>query len=157
VYVYPSPQALLSEGLACYALQALLEDEAEQLAADCLRPAGIPYDAETAAAVREAETLLLPVRSNVAMMLDGGATSAEARKYARAWLLDDAEQIDEAIGHLEARSWRPYESCYPVGLAICRSYATGRPERFRELLSRQLTPADLAPEPRLNPIADTDP
>ena len=145
VYVYPTPQALLSEGLACYALEALLGDDAEQLAADCLRPAGIPYDPETAVTVREAETLLLPVRSNVAMMLDGGASSAVVHEYAKTWLLDDAEQIDEAIDHLEARSWRSYESCYPVGLALCRAYAAGRPERFRELLNSQLTPADLTP------------
>ena len=29
MFVYPSPQALLSEGIACLALEALLGDEAE--------------------------------------------------------------------------------------------------------------------------------
>jgi predicted nucleotidyltransferase len=156
VYVYPSPQALLSEGLACCALEALLGDEAEQIAADCLRQAGIPYDPETAAAVREAETLLLPVRSNIAMMLHAGATAMDVRAYARTWLLDEPEQIDEAIGHLKARAWRPYESCYPVGLALCRSYTAGQPERFRELLNRQLIPEDLAREQRPGVVDDSD-
>jgi hypothetical protein len=144
VYVYPTPQALISEGLASYALEALLGIRAEQIAAECLQPAGIAYDHGTAAAVRRAEELLLPVRSNIALMLDRGATSIEIHDYARAWLLDDAEQIDKAISHLEARSWRPYESCYPVALDLCRQYASSDRRRFKSLLHHQLTPADLA-------------
>ena len=144
VYVYPTPQAVISEGLASYGLEALLGSEADQIAADSLRPAGIPYDHETASAVRAAETLLLPVRSNIALMLHDGAASLEAHEYARAWLLDDREQIDQAIDRLQARSWRPYESCYPVGLALCHQYATANPNGFHDLLHRQLTPAELA-------------
>ena len=144
VYVYPSPQAVISEGMACYAMEALLGDDAERIAADCLRPTGIAYDHETAAAVRRAEDLLLPVRSNIALMLDAAANSAQAREYARTWLRDEPEQIDKAIADLESRSWLPYESCYPVGLTLCRRYVAADPRRFRDLLTRQLTPADLA-------------
>ena len=144
VYVYPTPQALISEGLASYALEALLGNQAEQLAADCLRAADIPYDYETASAVREAEMLLLPVRSNIALMLDGETTSPQAHDYAQTWLLDDPKQIAEAITHLEARSWRPYESCYPVGLALCRQYVATDRRRFSAVLHQQLTPADIA-------------
>jgi hypothetical protein len=143
VFVYPSPQALIAEGIAECAIEALLGADAEAIAAECLRPAGIAYDHVTAAAVRQAETLLLPVASNVALMLDDGATSAAAHEYARTWLLEDAELIDKAITHLEARAWRPYESCYPVGRELCRHYATTNPRRFATLLHRQLTPADL--------------
>jgi hypothetical protein len=142
-YVYPSPQALISEGLACLALEALLGDEAERIAGECLKEAGIRYDHVTAGVVRQAEELLLPVRSNIAMMLDGGSTSTEVREYAKTWLLDAPGQIDEAITNLKARSWRPYESCYPVGLALCRGYVRDKPDRFKDLLHQQLTPADL--------------
>jgi hypothetical protein len=145
VYAYPTPQALISEGLASHGLHALLGDEAETIAADCLRPIGIAHDYETASGVRAAEQLLLAVRSNVAMMLDDGYASAQLRDYARTWLLDEPDQIDEAITNLEARSWLPYESCYPVGLALCRQYATANPQGFHDLLHRQLTPADLQP------------
>jgi hypothetical protein len=68
--VYPTPQPLISEGLASYAVRALLGHDGERIAAECLRPLAIPYDHETAAVVREAEELLLPVRSNIALMLD---------------------------------------------------------------------------------------
>jgi hypothetical protein len=145
VYVYPSPQALISEGLASLALDALLGDEAEQLAAECLEPAGIPYDHQTAAVVRKAEELLLPLRSNIALMQDARTPPAQIREYAHTWLLDDDEHIDNAIAHIKARAWRPYESCYPVGLALCRRYAAADPSRFRSLLHHQLTPADITP------------
>jgi hypothetical protein len=143
VWVYPTPQALIAEGIAECAIEALLGADAELIAAECLRPAGIAYDHVTAAAVRQAEALLLSVSSNVALMLDDGATSTEAHEYARTWLLEDAELIDMAITHLEARAWRPYESCYPVGRELCRRYAAGDAGRFATLLHRQLTPADL--------------
>lgn len=145
VYVYPTPQALISEGLASYGVDALLGDEADRIAAGCLRPIGIPYDHETASVVREAATLLLPVRSNITMMLHDGATAMQARDYARTWMLEQSRQIDNAIAHLKARSWPPYESCYPVGLALCRRYTASSPERFRNLLHQQLTPADIDP------------
>ena len=144
VFVYPSPQAVMSEGLASHAIEALLGPDAERVAADCLQQAGIAYDHETAVAVREAETLLLSVRSNVALLLDRGTPSPIAREYARAWLLDDTGQIDKAITNLEARTWRPYESCYPVGLTLCRHYAATDQQRFCDLLHMQLTPRDIA-------------
>jgi hypothetical protein len=143
VFVLPTPQALVSEGIGCLALEALLGNEAETIAADCLRTVGITYDHVTAAAVRKAEVLLLPVRSNIAMMIDGGSTPAGVREYARTWMLDEPEQIEQEVVNLERRSWLPYESCYPVGLELCHRYTAGSPERFNELLHRQLTPANL--------------
>jgi hypothetical protein len=144
VFVYPTPQALIAEGIAEYAIEALLGDDAEAIAAECVRPAGIAYDPVTAMAVRQAETLLLPVRSNVALMLDAGATSAEAHDYAKTWWpFHEPDVIDKAITNLEARSWRPYESCYPVGRTLCRNYTLGDDARFTELLHLQVSPADL--------------
>jgi hypothetical protein len=143
VFVYPSPQALIAEGIAECAIEALLGADAELIAAECLRSAEIAYDHVTAGAVRQADALLLAVPSNVALMLDDGATSAEAHEYARTWLLDDVEHIDKAIAYLEARAWRPYESCYPVGRELCRRYTAAEAGRFATLLHRQLTPADL--------------
>jgi hypothetical protein len=145
VFVYPTPQALIAEGIACNAIEALLGEAADAIAAECLRPAGIPYDHLTAAAAREAEALLVAVRSNAALMLDAGAGPPAIHEYAQTWMLDDPQRVREAMTHLlEDRAWRPYESCYPVGRALCRRYAAGDPARFARLLHRQLTPADLA-------------
>ncbi len=142
VYVYASPQAVLSEGIACHGLEVLCGEEAEELGARCLRPLGIAYDAEVAASVREAEQLLLGVRPNVAIMLDEESLSdREAREYARRWMLQDDEQVERSVDSLEGRIWRPLESCYPAGLECCRRYTEGDPTRFRELLHEQITPA----------------
>jgi hypothetical protein len=143
-YVYPTPQALLSEGIACLALDALLGDEAEEIAARCLQPLGIPYDVEVAAAVREEQRSLLGVRANIAIMLDEErTTTAQARAYARRWMLEADDQVDRSVKSLQARLWRPYESCYPAGLELCRSFTAGDSTRFRRLLHEQLTPAGL--------------
>jgi hypothetical protein len=142
VYVYPSPQALLAEGIACHALEMLLGDESDEVAAQCLRPLGIPYDTAVAASVRDAEQLLLGVRPNIAIMLDEEHLSpVEARTYARRWMLQDDEQVDHAVTSLEDRIWPPYESCYPAGLEFCRRFTLGDPGRFRKLLHEQITPA----------------
>jgi hypothetical protein len=144
VFVHPTPQPLISEGLACCAIEALLGDDAEQQAAACLQPEGIAYDHETAAPVRTAQQLLLPVRSNIALLLDAEPPAQQIDDYARTWLLEDAEQIGKSISQIQCRSWRPYESCYPIGLALCRPYAVAGPRRFEALLHRQLVPAGLA-------------
>lgn len=150
VYVYPSPQAVISEGLACCAVEALLGNEADQIAAACLKPAGIAYDHETAACVRRADELLLSVRSNVALMLDRGTTAQQARECARTWLLEEPELVDKIVAGIERHSWRPYTSCYPVGLALCRRYLAADRGRYQDLLHRQLTPDQLA----LQPVSD---
>jgi hypothetical protein len=145
VYVYPTPQSLISEGIACHALEALLASAAEEVAARCLQPLGIPFDVETARAVREAGQLLLGVRPNIAIMLDEGEVPAEAiYAYARRWMLEDDRLVARSLESLKARAWRPYESCYPAGLDLCRRYTGGDAGRFRELLHRQLTPAQLS-------------
>jgi hypothetical protein len=147
VYVYPTPQALISEGIGMLALEALLGDEAEEVGASCLRPLGISYDTETAGSVRRAQLELLPVRANLAFMLsEKGMSQADAHAYARRWLLDDDATIDHVVKSMWEREWPAYESCNPEGLALCRRFVGGDPGRFRRLLCEQLTPAQLQAE-----------
>jgi hypothetical protein len=144
VYAYPTPQALLAEGLATYALHALLGDEADAIAAECLRSHGIAYDAEVAAVVRRARSALLPVSANVAIMRDEGDMFAgEAQEYVRHWTLESDSFARKVVGSLQERRWKPYESCYPEGLDFCRRFAGDDPRRFVRLLREQLTTLDL--------------
>jgi hypothetical protein len=56
--------------------------------------------------VRQAEVMLLPLRSNIAWLRDAGLLSSEqARDYAREWMLDSDDQVERSIDSLEARSW----------------------------------------------------
>lgn len=127
------------------ALEILLGSQAEDVAAACLRPLGVPYDAETSAAVRECQLALTSVRPNVAINLDEPGFSVEdAKGYLRRWLLEDDVRVDRALKSLLKRRWRPYESCYSEGLALCRRFTAGDPTRFRRLLGDQVTPAVIA-------------
>src|SRR5207244_8840585 len=113
---YPTPQPLVSEGTAMVALEALLGDEdAEEVAAGCLRPLGIPYDVETAAVVRAAKEALVPLQQNIELL---GLSREEAWAYARRWLLEPDELVDKSIESLFGQPWRPYTSCYPEGLRL---------------------------------------
>jgi hypothetical protein len=147
VYVYCTPQALIAEGIAMLALEALLGARADEVAAEVLGPLGVPYDTETAAVYREAMELLLPLRANLALMLDEGCPPSETRRYARRWMLDEDKEVDHTIASLKARSWLALESCYPEGLAVCRRFTGGDPARFKRLLEGQLTTTDLLAEP----------
>jgi hypothetical protein len=145
VWVYPTPQALMAEGIAMLAPEILLGDEIEEVGARCLRPLGISYDTVGSAAVRQAKELLLAVRSNLALMLDEGLIDrAGMRAYAQRWLLEDDEYIDRVIESMCKQRWPPYESCYPEGLRACRQFVGGDPDRFGQLLRQQLTPAVLS-------------
>jgi hypothetical protein len=144
VWVYPTPQALIAEGIAMLAPEILLGEEIEEVGARCLRPLGIVYDTAGSAAVRQAKELLLAVRANLALMLDEDRIDqAGMHAYARRWLLEDDDYVNRVVESLCDRHWPPYESCYPEGLTACRRFVRGDPDRFGQLLREQLTPATL--------------
>jgi hypothetical protein len=144
VWVYPTPQALIAEGIAMLAPEILLGDEIEEVSARCLRPLGIAYDIAGSAGVRKAKELLLAVRANLALMLDEGQIDrAGMRAYAQRWLLEDDGYIDRVLESMSKQQWAPYESCYPEGLHTCRRFVGGDADRFGQLLQEQLTPATL--------------
>jgi hypothetical protein len=143
VYLYPTPQVVVAEGIAELGLEVLLGAEADTVGAQCLRPLGIAYDIGTAAVYRRAEELLLPIRANIAMLLDDGRSPDEMRSYARRWMLEDDEFVDAFVESLSSDRWPAYESCYAESLPLCRRFVGGDLERFGRLLREQLTPGDL--------------
>lgn len=144
VYLYPTPQALVSEGLAQMAHEALLGDEAEEIGAAILHPLGIPYDADTAAVVRECRNATLPLWANIPLLVDEGELpEEEALGYARRWSLEPDDWVEQGVKSLLTTAWRPYASCYPRGVAVCRRFVGGDPGQFKRLLSEQLTTEDL--------------
>lgn len=149
VWVYPTPQALIAEGIAMLAPEILLGDEIEEVGAAVLRPLGIDYDTRVSAAVRRAHDLLLPIRANLAIMLDEDRIDRDGvRAYLRRWRLEDDAYIERIVAGLCEREWPPYESCYPEGHRLCGSFVGGDSQRFGQLLRQQLTPQAL----RLDPL-----
>jgi hypothetical protein len=69
IFLVGTPQCLMAEGLADLGLETVLGTRPEKAIAAHLRPLGIPYDADTVAAVAEAGEVLGAVRGNAAWRL----------------------------------------------------------------------------------------
>ena len=88
----PTPQTLVTEGIAKLAPDVLLEGGGGAALAAVLDDAGIEFDLAHALAVREAHEPCEWAGANAALMLhEGGASEAEARAYVERWGLETPE------------------------------------------------------------------
>lgn len=144
IALFPTPSAVVAEGIAMLAHEILLGEDADRVGAEILQPLGIAYDAETAPIVRKTQEALSSVGPNLVRMLAEERIEREAvRPYARRWLMGPDELIDKGVALLD-QPWPAYALCYPAGLALAQRFVGGDPERFRRLLSEALTPEELA-------------
>ncbi len=146
IVLVPTPQSLVSEGIAVLAPLVLLEDDdgaAEALAA-VIHDAGIELDLAHALAV---ESALGPCRwadVNAALMLhDGGASEADVHAYLERWGLLSPELATHLIRFLREPTSRSYMLTYSAGRELCGSYVAGDPDGFRRLLTEQVRVRDL--------------
>jgi len=144
IFLVGTPQCLLAEGLADLGLEVVMGERPEPEVAAHLRPLGIRYDAEVAAAVaRSAEDLGL-VRANAAFLLhEDGADPEDVVDYVARWSLLSRERAEKSVSFLRDPTWRAYITCYVEGFRLCRSFVAGDPARFGRLVTEQLVPADL--------------
>jgi hypothetical protein len=140
-----TPQSLIAEGIARLAPEMVVDDE-DELTARHLAPLGIEYDAESAARIRRAnEPLDFVVGTNAALLLhDRGLPPEEARAYVQRWRLMSDSRVDQSMRFITDPLWRAYVPTYSEGYRVCGAWVDGDRERFRRLLTEQLTPADLA-------------
>ena len=142
----PTPQSLVSEGIAELAPRLLLGGDGGAALAAVVHDAGIELELAHALAVERAGE---PCRGgwvevNAALMLhDGGASEAEVTAYLERWGLMSPEFATHVIRFLTEPTSRTYVLTYPVGRELCRSYVAGKPERFRRLLTEQVRVRDL--------------
>jgi hypothetical protein len=145
IFVVGAPQCLLAEGLADLGLEVVAGERPEPMAAEHLRPLGIPYDPEVAARVAVAGEALNEVRGNLALLLhDEGADPDDAVAYAERWGLLPRARAEKAVQFQTDPTWRAYIFCYLEGLRLCRGFTAGDPANFERLLTEQLLPSDLA-------------
>jgi hypothetical protein len=146
IFLVGTPQCTLAEGLADLGVEVVLGRRPEPAVADHLRPLGVRYDAEVAAAVAEAAESLSWVRSNAAIHLhDVGMPVDDVVAYLERWALLPRNRATKAVSFLTDPTWRAYSHCYTEGLRLCREYVDGDAARFERLVTDQLLPADLAP------------
>jgi hypothetical protein len=140
----PTPQSVVSEGIAVLAPDTLLEGDGGAALAAVTHSAGIELDLAHALAVRRALEPCRWAEVNAALMLhEHGADEAEVRAYLERWGLVSAELSAHLIRFLTEPTSRTYIVTYPAGRELCRAYVAGDPERFRSLLTEQTRVGDL--------------
>lgn len=140
----PTPQSLVSEGIAKLAPSILLESDAGAALAGVLHDAGIELDLAHALAVRHALEPCEWAEVNAALLLhEDGASEADTRAYLERWGLMTEEWSAHVVRFLKEPTSRTYIVTYPAGRELCRSYVAGEPERFRRLLTEQIRVRDL--------------
>ena len=107
----PTPQSMVSEGIAETAWE-LLEAETRDDVAAVLAAAGVDFDVRRAAAVEEARTPLRFVGLNAALMLhEDGASEEEAVAYTERWAARTRSTPSRPCASCStrsgARTWRP--------------------------------------------------
>jgi hypothetical protein len=145
IFLVGTPQCTMAEGLADLGVEVALGRRPEPVVAEHLRPLGVRYDADVAAAVAEAGEALSWVRSNAAIGLhDDGWSVDDTVAYLERWALLPRNRAAKAVSFLTDPTWRAYSHCYTEGLRLCRAYVGGEPARFERLITEQTLPADLA-------------
>jgi hypothetical protein len=140
----PTPQSLVSEGIANLAPSLLLEGDGGPRLAAVMHDAGIELDLALALAVREALEPCRWAEVNAALMLhDDGVGEAEVRAYLERWGLMTPRLSAHLIRFLTEPTSRTYIVTYPAGGELCRAYVAREPERFRRLLTERVRVRDL--------------
>jgi hypothetical protein len=140
----PTPQSLVSEGIAKLAPSVLLDGEGGAALAAVVHDAGIEFDLAHALAVVLALEPCSWVDVNAALMLhEEGTSEAEAQAYLERWGLMTSKLAAHVIRFLTEPTSRTYIITYSAGRELCRSYVAGEPERFRRLLTEQVRVCDL--------------
>ncbi|MGZ8694577.1 MAG: hypothetical protein ACXWYS_03980 [Gaiellaceae bacterium] len=125
-----TPQATISEGIA---------EVGPEL--------GVRYDAGLARAVARAAHPLGGVLGNAALLLhEDGASEEEAVAYLMRWALATEPRARQNVSFANDPLWRSYVTTYADGERVCAQWVAGDLERFRRLLTEQLSPADLLQE-----------
>ena len=143
----PTPQSLVSEGIAELAPRVLLEGDGGAALAAVMHDAGHRVRSGSCAR-RRAGPRAVPV--------GGGQRGADAARrrgergraqaYLERWGLMTPKLAAHLIRFLNEPTSRSYVLTYAAGRELCRSYVADRPERFQRLLTEQVRVGELLGE-----------
>ena len=140
----PTPQALLSEGIAELGGELLIDDALEEELAEVVRAAGVPYDPAEAAAVRAAREPLGYVSRNAALAIhEDGLALHEAQAYIEQWALATPKRAAHSISFITDPTWRAYIVTYTEGLRLARAWVGDDVGRFARLLTEPVRVGEL--------------
>jgi hypothetical protein len=145
IQLVPTPQAVLSEGIAETGADLILDDAGKEEAYAILRRHGVELDDPALAErISRASESLRTVSLNAALMIhEEGVSVEEAEAYVERWSLVPPEQAKHSVGFVVDPTWRAYVITYSAGRDLCRAYVDGDPARFRTLLTEHVRIGDL--------------
>jgi hypothetical protein len=144
IQLVPTPQAVLSEGIAETGMEIVLDADARAAAYGVLRKHGLDVDSDLAERIARSLEGLRTVSVDAALQIhDGGASLEEAQAYIERWNLVPPEQAAHSVSFVTDPTWRAYTITYSAGRDLCRAYVNGDPTRFRTLLTDHVRVGDL--------------
>ena len=144
IQLVPTPQAVVSEGIAETGLEIILDDELEHELVTVLEAQGLNADLRRATAISKARRPLRRMGLDAALLVhEHGASIDVAQAHVERWGLGTAAQAAHTVRFVTDPTWRAYAITYSAGQDLCGSYAAGDPARFRTLLTQQVRVADL--------------
>jgi hypothetical protein len=152
IVLIPTPQSVMSEGIATNAADIVLGDERQDITASSVSGVNVRYDPDLSREVMKAYEPFGWVGTNAAYLLhvDGGSVD-DARDYLMRWALASEKRASISVNFINDPMWRTYITTYPNGDRLCREFIDGDVGRFKRLLTEQLTPADLFGEAKAGP------
>ena len=145
IQLVPTPQAVLSEGIAEVGAEIVLNDEGYAAAYDVLARHGIEVDPELTEQIANAAEPLGTIGLDAALMIhQDGASAEEAQAYIERWRLVPPDQAKHSVRFATDPTWRAYVVTYTAGLELCRTYVGGDRARFHRLLTEPVRITELA-------------
>jgi hypothetical protein len=140
----PTPQAVLSEGIAESGMDIVLDHETREAARAVLAKHGFEQDLELSERISHALEPLRGVGVDAALQIhDGGVSTDDAQAFIEQWNLVPPEQAAHSVRFITDPTWRAYVITYSAGRQLCRAYVNGDPARFRTLLTEHVRIGDL--------------
>ncbi|MDX6477275.1 MAG: hypothetical protein QOH95_2786 [Gaiellaceae bacterium] len=149
IQLVPTPQAVLSEGIAETGADLLLDDAGKEEAYAVLRRHGLELvDPALSERISRAGESLRTVGLDAALLIhEEGASVEEAEAYVERWNLVPPDQAKHSVRFVTDPTWRAYVITYSAGRDLCRAYVGGDPARFRTLLTEHVRIRDLLEAP----------
>ena len=143
IVLTPTPQAVVSEGIAETAIE-LLDAATDAALVPILVEHGVECDLAAARTVRRTRDALDGVSLNAALLIhEDGMDADDAVEYVRRWAGVGPERAAHVVRFVTVPNWRAYVVTYSAGQDLCRAYHGGDPVRFRRLLTEQIRVQDL--------------
>jgi hypothetical protein len=145
IALVPTPQAVLSEGIAEVGADVVLDDASREEAYAILRRHGVELaDPELGVRISHELDGLRTVTLNAALMIfEDGMSHDDARAYVEHWTLNTPEQAAQSVRFVTDPTWRAYTITYSAGRDLCGAYVGDDPARLRQLLTEQVRVSEL--------------